>query len=490
MLNTILSGLGTAGVIVIVILLFNFMIFVHELGHFFAARWRGMYVDRFQIWFGKPLWKKTINGVQWGLGWIPAGGFVSLPQMAPMEAIEGEVELPKDLKPVTALDKIIVAAAGPVSSFLLAVAFALVVWGLGKPGVEFPVTTVGYIPADSPAAASGLKPGDKILEIDGNPVTQWTGNMEGVRERIMLGEGTKIRFLVQRPGVDKPLEFESGFKIPETRWWQRSAMRQIGILPAGSCVVGEVVAGSPAEKAGLKSGDVLMALNGEKLWSPAAVALSAKAGVPMKLTVRHADGKESIADVTPEIPANWKGYSEARAITGIQWKLGDEIRETTLYPTPWEQVGQSLKWMGDTMKKVFAPNSDISMEHLSGPIGIAGYFYNMLQTDGGWKLALWFAVVLNINLAVLNILPLPVVDGGHVVLGTAEILLKRPVSGRILDFVQTGFVFLLMGFFLFVSFKDVGDFFKPSDAEKELPAPVFAAVAGSISSGTASVSQD
>ena len=106
-MDSILSVLATIAIIFGVVMLFNFMIFIHELGHFFAARWRGLYVDRFQIWFGRPIWKKTVNGVQWGLGWIPAGGFVSLPQMAPMEAIEGRAELPKDLKPVTPLDKII-----------------------------------------------------------------------------------------------------------------------------------------------------------------------------------------------------------------------------------------------------------------------------------------------------------------------------------------------------------------------------------------------
>ena len=127
-MDSILSVLATIAIIFGVVMLFNFMIFIHELGHFFAARWRGLYVDRFQIWFGRPIWKKTVNGVQWGLGWIPAGGFVSLPQMAPMEAIEGRAELPKDLKPVTPLDKIIVAAAGPAASFLLAVLFAVAVW--------------------------------------------------------------------------------------------------------------------------------------------------------------------------------------------------------------------------------------------------------------------------------------------------------------------------------------------------------------------------
>src|SRR5437016_12721656 len=101
-----------------VLLLFNLLIFVHELGHFLAARWRGLKIDRFAIWFGKPIWKKKINGVEYALGWIPAGGYVALPQMATMEAIEGKPdESVENLPPVSALDKIIVAVAGPLFSF-------------------------------------------------------------------------------------------------------------------------------------------------------------------------------------------------------------------------------------------------------------------------------------------------------------------------------------------------------------------------------------
>src|SRR5438309_5708469 len=112
-----------------VLLLFNLLIFVHELGHFLAARWRGLKIDRFAIWFGKPIWKKKINGVEYALGSIPAGGYVSLPQVATMEAIEGKSDTPVEhLPPVSALDKIIVAVAGPLFSFLLAVAFASIVW--------------------------------------------------------------------------------------------------------------------------------------------------------------------------------------------------------------------------------------------------------------------------------------------------------------------------------------------------------------------------
>src|SRR6266852_1950413 len=117
-----------------VVLLFNLLIFVHELGHFLAARWRGLKIDRFAIWFGKPIWKAKINGVEYALGTIPAGGYVALPQMATMEAIEGKSESSgQPLPPISALDKIIVAVAGPLFSFLLAVAFAIVVMVVGRP---------------------------------------------------------------------------------------------------------------------------------------------------------------------------------------------------------------------------------------------------------------------------------------------------------------------------------------------------------------------
>ena len=119
-MEVLISILRFIGVLFLVIMMFNIMIVVHEWGHFLAGRWRGLHIDRFQIWFGKSIWKKTYNGVQYGLGSIPAGGFVSLPQMAPMESIEGKVdgETPKkQLPPITPLDKIIVAFAVRSSAF-------------------------------------------------------------------------------------------------------------------------------------------------------------------------------------------------------------------------------------------------------------------------------------------------------------------------------------------------------------------------------------
>ena len=165
-------------VIFVVVVIFNIIIFVHELGHFLAARWRGMEVERFQIWFGKPIWKKTYNGVQYGLGWIPFGGFVALPQLATMEAIEGENKNDKQLSPATPLDKIIVAFAGPLFSFLLAFVTAVAVWQIGKPDTKLTPTTIGYVAPDSPAEKAGLKIGDKILTIGENKIEAWAGNID------------------------------------------------------------------------------------------------------------------------------------------------------------------------------------------------------------------------------------------------------------------------------------------------------------------------
>src|SRR5258708_11933470 len=136
-----------------ILILFKLLIVVHELGPFLAARWRGFFIEKFGVWFGKPLWKKTINGVQYSLGSLPFGGFVALPQLAPMDIIEGKADLDRARLPrISALDKIIVAVAGPLFSLLLALCFAVIVCAVGHPSSEADATTgIGYVFPDSPA---------------------------------------------------------------------------------------------------------------------------------------------------------------------------------------------------------------------------------------------------------------------------------------------------------------------------------------------------
>ena len=157
-MHLLVSAIQFVAVFALVILVFNVIIVAHELGHFLAARWRGLHVEKFQIWFGKPIWKKTINGVQYGLGCIPAGGFVALPQMAPMELLEGkhDSQTGAPLAPISPLDKIIVAFAGPLFSFLLAILLAVVVWVFGYPASKSANSTVigGVHSARTPTATA------------------------------------------------------------------------------------------------------------------------------------------------------------------------------------------------------------------------------------------------------------------------------------------------------------------------------------------------
>src|SRR5437773_6742662 len=134
-------------VIIEVLVIFNLLIVVHEIGHFLAARWRGLYIEKFGVWFGKPLWKKKISGVEYSLGSLPFGGFVALPQLAPMDIIEGKADVDRaQLPPVSALDKIIVAVAGPLFSLLLAFVIAGLIWIVGYPVCEADtITTSGYV---------------------------------------------------------------------------------------------------------------------------------------------------------------------------------------------------------------------------------------------------------------------------------------------------------------------------------------------------------
>src|SRR5207248_1330354 len=226
LMTMLLHAIRFIFVVLEVLILFNLMIVVHELGHFLAARWRGLYIERFGVWFGKPLWKKTINGVQYSLGSLPFGGFVALPQLAPMDIIEGKADVDRARLPkISALDKIIVAVAGPMFSLLLALCFAIVVWTVGHPVSEADSTTViGYVMPDSPAEKAGLKPGDKILSVDDKPVRRFMGMNDSVSWDVVRSEGKKISVKFQRADKVQTVWVEP-YKA-ETRGWRRKSIRQ------------------------------------------------------------------------------------------------------------------------------------------------------------------------------------------------------------------------------------------------------------------------
>ena len=457
-------------IILEVLLLFNLLIFVHELGHFLAARWRGLKIDRFAIWFGKPIWKTTINGVEYVLGSIPAGGYVQLPQMAPMEMIEGKSDKPSEpLPPISALDKIIVAFAGPLFSFGLAVLFAVVVWGVGKPEQQSKdSTTIGWVVPDGPAWKAGLRPGDKILAVDNHPVTEFgSASQDSVVWRIVTSEGDNIPITVERNGVTNTFS-----PVPThlpTKWYERKSLRKVMMGAMQPAIVGDVATNSPAALAGLKEGDEITAMNGQKVYSFEAVAYTEElmTNTPVKAATftvkRGADTFEkTLVPLKPVAPTN---STPSFGITS--WVVNQ--KEVLVHPTPESQIQESAGQIFGTIKALTSRKSDVGIQQLGGAVMILRVYKNFFDADNGWRHVLWFSVILNVNLALLNLLPLPVLDGGHITLALVEIIRRRPVSAKFLNILQSTCALLLIGFMLFIAFFDTSDWVRSASADHEQP---------------------
>jgi regulator of sigma E protease len=442
-----------------VVLIFNLLIVVHELGHFLAAKWRGLVVEKFAIWFGKPIWKKTIGGVEYRLGSIPAGGFVAIPQLAPMEALEGKVEQSRDnLPPVKPLDKIIVAAAGPLFSLGLAFFMACIVWFVGKPQSEFDFPTIGYVKAGGPADKAGLRVGDEILAVDGQPVKTFVSGTDSVKWRIVRSEGETIAFTVKREGQE--ITIPTGWTKPETSSWRRPALREIQIGPRLVPGVGFVIRNGIAEKAGFQSGDLITTVNGQPIYNLDEIGPLVDANRGKSLAVIVERNGAEVALTLPLPPAT----PDSKPVNfGIDWG-----RTTLIHPDPVSQVKDAATSIFRMVGALFSPKSDVKAAHFSGPVGIMRLYYQIFENENGWRLALAFSVLINVNLALINMLPFPVLDGGHITLAIIEGIRRKPINVRVLEFVQTACALALIGFMLYLTFYDVGDIFtpKPPVAEK------------------------
>jgi len=454
-MDTFLYILKVIGLILLVLLSFNIIIFVHELGHFLAARWRGLHVDKFQIWFGKPIWKKTINGVQYGLGSIPAGGFVALPQMAPMEAIEGKNgETEEPLPPISPMDKIIVAFAGPLFSFLLAVVAAFIVWGIGVPDHKIKTNEVGYIQPDMPAEAAGFKLGDKILEVQGTPVNGFRGNLDSVTELIIFSKGDTIDFLVDRNGEEVTLTSE--FEATDGSLTQRRGMRQVGLGPASQVIIGKINKDSPASFCNIKSEDIIISINDEKIFGESHFVQTVKSlgEAPFTLNVIR-DGKPLDIRAMALKPSNgWKIHNKAEVQPMLGLAFAYETPEL-VYPAPGKQLADTGKMMFTTISGLLSPSSSIGLDQMQGPVGIGKLQYQFLDSPYPVNYIFYFWVAFNINLAIFNMLPFPVLDGGHITMALAEMIRKKPLNARVLESVQVVFVLLLLTMFLYVTTKDL-----------------------------------
>ena len=216
----------------------------------------------------------------------------------------------------------------------------------------------------------------------------------------------------------------------------------------------------------LRRGDEIIALNGEKIFSFEAVAQAEtnSAGRPLVLTIKRGEEQLDLS-VVPEKPIK---PAKATPSIGVLTLVGSTNVAVMAHPTPTEQVKSSVSQIVGTLSVLISPKSEVGVKQLGGAVMIIRVYKNLFENEDGWRLVLWFSVIMNVNLALLNLLPLPVLDGGHITLALIEAVRRRPVSGKILNWVQSGFAVLLITFMVYIAFFDTGDWIRSGRKEPEI----------------------
>ena len=443
-----------AKAIFLVIFFFGASIFVHELGHFLAALWRGLKVTRFSIGFGPRLWTWKRDGIEYCISLLPIGGYVALPQLGHMEAIEGKAEKEVEPKRISWTSKVIVLVAGAFFNVIFALLVASLLYLLGGRPVQATneTTLIGFVPQsitidgetlNNPAFSAGLRRGDIITAIDGEPVNRW----EDVDLKVIMGSGNTrddrpvSTFSLLRQGEAMDIEV-----FPIIGGAERT--RIVYLRPATPAIVGMLMKNSPAERAELREGDEILTMAGSEIISVEQISeyVGKVDESPIEFTVRR-DGNVITKTIQPvSIQINPQG--EYAPMLGIRWMPGT----TTLRENPLTQLKNVIDLTFTTLERLIHPGSDIGIRHLSGPLGIGTLIFQFALAD--FRYVLWIVVIINVNLAILNLLPIPVLDGGHIAFATMEKLLGKPMPQNLLVSLQSAFLLLLLSLMVYVTIFD------------------------------------
>jgi len=421
-------------IVVAVVLRFGVTIFVHELGHFWVARKLGMKVEEFAIGFGPKICSWTRNGILYSWRWIPAGGFVKLPQMVTAEALEGESV--EKVPPAPPLHKILVAFAGPFMNIVFAFAIATVIYFVGLP-IPVNPAIIGYVEPNSSEAKLGIQEGDRITTVDGKKVTSW----QDVVMDTIVARTSVLPVAIEHDGKRQMYQLKATTD-------NAIGLKLLNLDPRDHPEVMEVSAAGAAEKAGLKQGDLITAFAGVPIASrDQLIDLIQKRGGQTTETHVERDGKKITLNITPTLDPENK-------IGRIGVMLGSDSTQVYILqkpgPTPWENVGDVIsKTFATIGALIHSRETGVGVKDLTGPVGIVTIIAAQATTD--YRIALNFLILLNINLAIINLLPIPVLDGGHILMAIIEKIRRRPLSLKFVEYTTTGFAVLLISFMLYVT---------------------------------------
>ena len=410
------------------------LITFHELGHYFVARLAGVKVLRFSIGFGRVVWSRRVgpDATEWAISAVPLGGYVKM-----VDEREGEIEpgdRPRAFNRQSVWKRSAIVAAGPLANLLLAVLLFAGTYLAGVPGQR----AVLAAPSEaSAAAAAGLVTGDVVTAVDGSPVRSW----QDLRWQLLHASGSDaVKLTVERPGGART-ERTLSLAALNAGEWEGNFLGALGLkLDLGVPLVRDVVPGKPAAVAGLKAGDAILSIDGEPMRSPSDVATvtNAHPGERLRFKLRR-DGGEFEVALTPEpTEQNGRKVGIAAMRLAVDPAAAADLAVTVRYAPAealtqaavrtWELSVFTVKMLGRIVI------GSASLKNISGPLTMADYAGQSAQA--GVLTFVGYLALISISLGVLNLLPVPLLDGGHLLYYLVEIFKGSPVSDRVLEVGQ------------------------------------------------------
>ncbi len=438
------------------ILAVGLLVMIHEFGHYWVARRLGVKILRFSIGFGRPLWGRRVGAdqMEFVVSAIPLGGYVKM-----LDEREGEVaeeELPRAFNRQPLSTRFAVVVAGPLFNFLFAIAAYWLIFVVGVSGVK-PI--IGEVVPDSPAALAGFVNGQEIIEVDGEPTPTWAAFINSSVGKIL--DEKRVNVMV-RDALRSQQQLQLDFSvihvddISSGNFLQKLGVRPF--RPSLEPVIGEVVPGGAAERAGLQAGDRISAADGYEIntWQDWVDYVKARPEVRIRAEVLRDDATE-IVEIVPEMKEE-DGEKIGR--------IGAAVRAAELSPeyiavekySPFGAFGQALSktWEMSVLtlrllgKMLFG---EASVRNLSGPISIAQYAGQSASI--GFTAFLSFLAIVSVSLGVLNLLPIPVLDGGHLLYYVIELISRRPVSENVQIIGQQVGMVILMALMSLAFYNDI-----------------------------------
>jgi regulator of sigma E protease len=432
------------------------LIVVHEFGHFIIARLCGVKVLRFSVGFGRALAMKRLgpDQTEWVLAAIPFGGYVKM-----LDEREGPVapaERARAFNRQSVWKRFAIVVAGPLFNFAFAV---LVYAGLFMYGLPEARPILGAPPAGTVAAAAGVQANDTVRAIDGEPITTWQELRWRVLQAALQREPVRLETQNERGNIAMVTLDLRGFATGDV---ESDVLERVGLRlyrPPLAPVIGPILAGGAAERAGLASGDRIVAVDGAPIetWDAFVDVIRSHPGTALSITFER-DARQQSVEVTPEAQSAGatrigrigagarqpEGYSE-KMLTRVQYGPLASLARASAKTA--DIAFFSLKMLGKMLL------GEVSWRHLSGPVTIADFAGQSASL--GWISYLTFLALISISLGVLNLLPIPLLDGGHLMYYAIEIIKGRPVSERFIELGQRVGLALLLVMMAFAFYNDL-----------------------------------